>query len=122
MPVRYRFDATIIVIELVGEYSMEELRTTILNSFSDPQCPVNASLLINAGESESIYKRSSEDIKTMARFVGRLGERFHNRIALVAAADLPFGLMRMSSVGSEQKGIEAEVFRTLAQAREWLLS
>ena len=107
---------------MVGEYSMDELRTTILSSLADAKCPANPFLLINLGESRSIYNRSSEDIKIMALFVASLGKRFNNRVALVAPDDLPFGLMRMSSVGSEERGITAEVFRTFAKAREWLMS
>ena len=118
----YRFDSNIVVIEMVGEYSMDDLRATILNSLADSECPANSFLLINAGESRSIYNRSSENLKTMARFVASLGKRFNNRIALVAQDDLPYGLMRMSSVGSEERGIESEVFRTFTEARKWLLS
>jgi hypothetical protein len=122
MPVRYRFDSNIVVIETIGEYSMEEFRTTILDSLNDSQRPTNPFLLIDLTQSVSIYNRSSEDIKTMARFVASLGDRFSNRIAMVGSKDLPYGMMRMGSAGSEERGIEAEVFRSFAEARKWLLS
>ena len=122
MPVKHRFDSNIVVIEAVGEYSMDDLRTAILNSLADSARPANSSLLINLGESRSIYDRSSEEIDTMARFVASLANRFNNCIALVAQGDLPYGLMRMGSVGSEERGIRSEVFRTFAEARRWLLS
>lgn len=57
----------------------------------------------------------------MAQFIASLGSIFHNRIALVAPADLPYGFMRMGSVGSEERGIESNVFRNMADARTWLL-
>ncbi|MGO9481707.1 MAG: STAS/SEC14 domain-containing protein [Candidatus Kryptoniota bacterium] len=122
MPVKYRFDSDIVVVEMVGEYSMDELRAAILNSLADPERPGNSFLLINLTESQSIHERSSSEVATMARFVASLGKRFNNRIALVAPDDLPFGLMRMSSAGSEQRGIRSQVFRTLAEARKWLMS
>jgi hypothetical protein len=122
MPVRYRFDSNIIVIEMVGEYSTDELRATVLNSLADPTRPANSFLLIDLGESRSIYSRSSAEIKTMARFVASLANNFNNRIAFVAPDDTPFGLARMGSVGSEERGIESDVFRTFAEARKWLLS
>lgn len=121
MPVTYRFDFNIIVIEPVGEYTMGDLRAAMLNSLGDANCPVNAALLINLVESRSIHKRTSEDIRTMAHFIGSLKNRFNNRLALVAFADLPFGLMRMGSVELERTGISSEVFRTFAEAQEWLL-
>jgi hypothetical protein len=107
---------------MVGEYSMDDIRTTFLNSLADSECPTNAVLLVNFSESRSIYKRSSQEVKTMARFVASLGKRFNNRIAFVAPDDLPYGLARMGSVGSEERGIKSEVFRTFAEARKWLLS
>ncbi len=122
MPVKYRFDSNIVVIEIVGEYSVGDLRTTILNSLDDPKCPANALLLINLSESQSIHKRSLKEIRTMALYVASLGKRFNNRIALVASDDLPYGLMRMSSVGSEERGIKSQVFRSFDEAREWLLA
>ena len=122
MPVSYRFDSKIVVIEMVGEYSMDDIRQTILNSLADPGRPIDSYLMINLTESQSIYERTSVEVKTMAKFVATLGGQFNNRIALVASKDFPFGMLRMSSVGSEERGIETEVFRTLSEAREWLLS
>lgn len=121
MPVQYRLETKIIVIEMIGEYSTDELRATILNALNDPACSANSFLLIDLGESRSIYDRSSGEIDTMADFVASLGHRFNNRVALVAPDDLPFGLMRMSSAGSEERGIKARVFRNIDEARKWLL-
>lgn len=67
MPVTYRFDSNIVIIEMVGEYSLNEIPATILNSLADSHCPANPSILIDLTESLSIYKRSSEDVATMAR-------------------------------------------------------
>ena len=122
MPVTYRFDSNIVVIEMAGEYSMDDIRSTILNALADSQCLANSFLMINLGESQSIFNRPPEDVKIISQFVASLGKRFHNRLALVASADFPYGLMRMTSVGSEERGIESEVFRTFAEARKWLLS
>jgi len=122
MPVTYRFDSNIVIIELVGEYSMDDIRTTILNSLADTKCPATPFILIDLSESRSIYNRTSEDVKTMVRSLSSLRERFNNRIALVAQKDLPYGLMRMGSVFSEEQGMPVEIFRTFANARKWLLS
>ena len=122
MPVTYRFDTNIVILELVGEYSMDDIRTTILKSLSDAMCPANSFLLIDLGESRSIYNMSPENVKAMSHFIASLGKQFNNRIALVASKDLPFGLMRMTTIESEEWGIEAEVFRTFDQAKKWLLS
>ena len=105
MPVRYRFDSNIVVIEMVGEYSMDELRTSILKSLADSDFPSNSVVLFDLTESRSIYIRSSDDIKNMVQSIAPLAKRFNNRVALVASADLPYGLMRMGSVFSEAGSI-----------------
>jgi len=120
MPVKYRFDSKIVIMEMVGEYSIDELRTTILNALADPERPASSFLLMNMTESKSIYNRSSDDVRAMANFVGSLGKRFNNRIAFVAPGDLPYGLARMGSAGAEDLGIEARVFRAFDEARKWL--
>jgi hypothetical protein len=122
MPVTYRFDSNIVIIELAGEYSMDDIRTTILNSLADSMCPATPFILINLSDSRSIYNRSPENVITMARSLASLAKRFNNRIALVAPKDLPYGLMRMGSVFSEEMGFEPKVFRTFDEARKWLLS
>ncbi len=122
MPVNYRFDNCIVVVELVGEYSTDELRSAFLNSISDPKRPEHSCLLIDSTESRSIRTRSSAEIKSMARFLETLGEHFNNRIAMVAPEDAPFGLMRMGSAEAEERGVQYDVFRSFAEAREWLLA
>ena len=122
MPVTYRFDSTIIVVEMFGEYSMNDLRTAILNSLADSTSPFNSFLLLNFGESRSMGIRSSQEIEIMADFIASLANRFNNRFAFVSSYDLPYGLMRFVSVRSGSCGIESEVFRTYDEAREWLLS
>jgi len=122
MPVKYRFDANITVIEMVGEYSLDDLRTAFLNSLADTDRPANSFLLINLAESLSFKNRPSDDIKTMASFVADLGNRFNNRIALVAPDDLRYGLIRMGSAAVDQEGVDSRVFRDFAEARKWLLS
>lgn len=122
MPVIYRFDTNIVVLEMVGECSMEELRQSILNPINDPQFPTQSCLMTNLTESQSINKRSTEEVRAMAQHIASMGERFSNRIALVAQSDLPYGLMRMSSVGSEERGVKSAVFRTIEEAGRWLAS
>jgi len=122
MPVKYRFDSNIVVIEMVGEYSMDDVRSAFLDSLADPERPIDSFLLINMTDSLSIKNRSTDEIRDMANFLASLGERFENRIAMVAPDDFRYGLLRMGSFDSEQKGISSRVFRDFAQARNWLLS
>ena len=122
MSVTYRFDSNIIIIEMFGEYSMNDVRTTILNSLSHSEGNGNPFLLFNFGESRTMYVRSSEEINVMVDFIIALAGRFNNRLAFVSSYDLPYGLMRFVSVKSGSCGVDAEVFQTYDEARDWLLS
>jgi|WetSurMetagenome_2_1015567.scaffolds.fasta_scaffold527077_1 hypothetical protein len=122
MPITYRFDSRIVVFEMVGEYSLDEIRQTLLNALADSSRPAHSCLLINLSESQSIHKRSQGELQSMVQFLASLAEQFSNRIAFVSSKDLPFGLARMMSVGSEDRGIITAVFRTFDEARKWLLS
>lgn len=128
MPVSYRFvhktptgDSGIVIIDLVGTYSMDDLRHTILNALADSSRPSDSPLLIDLSKSESIAGRSTEEVKSMAQFIGTLGRQFNHRVAMVAPTDLSYGLMRMGSVGAEERGVMADVFRNFSEARGWLL-
>jgi hypothetical protein len=121
MPITYRFDTNIVIVEMTGEYSMDEIRQIVLSSLADSNCPAHPVLMIDLSNSQSIYKRSSGEVRTIALFMASLGMRFNNRFALVVPRDVPYGLMRMSSIDSDDYGIEAEVFRSFTEARNWLL-
>jgi hypothetical protein len=120
MPVTYRFDLNVIVIELIGQYSIDDLRTAVLKSFNDPQCPKNPALIIDLSKSQSIYQRSSKSVNAMVTFITSFGKKFNNRLAIVVPDDVTYGFMRMSSVPADSYGIDVKIFRTYGEARKWL--
>jgi hypothetical protein len=122
MPVTYRFESSILVIEMVCEYSLDEIHQTILNALADSDRPARSCLLINLTESQRIYKRFQSELQSVAKFLASLADRFNNRIAFVSLKDLSYGLARMISVGSEDIGIKTAVFRTIAEARKWKIN
>ncbi|HTP13907.1 MAG TPA: hypothetical protein VMM37_09755 [Bacteroidota bacterium] len=122
MPVTYKFEATIVLISLAGEYLIEELRRTIDDALADPGYPSHARLIIDLSRSKSIVRRTNDEIKSVAEFLVTKADRFGHRLALVAAQDLTYGILRMTSVGSENQGVESGVFRSVEEARAWILS
>ncbi len=122
MPITFRFESNIVVIAMEGDYSVEEIYNTAQQVLAHPQIPASPKLLLDLRHSASIAKRSSESVNRVARFFGSISARFSNKIALVAANDLQYGLMRMGSAGAESRGVKSEVFRTLDDAQAWLTS
>ena len=122
MPVNYRFDLNIIVIYMAGEYSINDLRTALLNSLVDPERPPYSFLLFNFGESEGIDAKPAGEIQTMTDFFALMGNRYNYRLAFASSHDLPYTLQHFVSVKSRNYGIASEVFQTFDEAREWLVS
>jgi hypothetical protein len=122
MPVSFRYDENIIVIEMSGEYSVHELRSTVINAFADSSRLPNAVLMIDLSESKSFNKRSSETINSFAHFIGSFAKQFNKRIAFIAPDDLKYGLVRMGVSAANNIEIEVEIFREYLKAREWLIT
>jgi hypothetical protein len=122
MPVNYRFDVNVIVIYTVGEYTVNDLRATLLNSLADPERPPGSFLLFNFGESQGIHTRPTEEIQTMTDFFALMGNRYNYRLAIASSHDLPYVLQHFVSVKSRSYGISSDVFQTFDEAREWLFS
>lgn len=120
MPVTHAIEGRILVLTMAGVYTTTDLRNALdaaLDTLSDV---APDGLMFDLRGSNSLEHRSAEDVIAMARFLASRSPRFGRRLAMVAPTDLAFGLMRLGAVIAESGGVEAVVFRSLGEAREWL--
>jgi hypothetical protein len=122
MPVTWAFDDRIVVMKMVGRYGTGDLKDAILAALDDPACPSAPVLMFDLRASESVQRRTAEEIRDIAQFLAARASRFGRRLAMVTAGAAQFGLMRMGSVIAEQGGLPGEVFRGYDEAKTWLLS
>ena len=94
-----------------GEYSVHELRSTVMNAFADSSRPPNAVLMIDLSKSQSFNKRPSETIISFVRFLGSFAKQFNKRLAFIAPDDLKYGLVRMGISAANNIETEVEIFR-----------
>jgi SpoIIAA-like len=120
MPVTYQLDGSIIALRLSGVYGTADVREAALAAFADPAAAGATGLLFDVTHSRSITGRTATEVRAMADFFADHAEHFGSRMALVASSDAAFGLMRLGSVGIEQKGVDSRVFRDAADAEAWL--
>jgi hypothetical protein len=120
MPVAYEYDNDVILLRLVGKYTTSDLKSAILDALDDARLPERPVLLFDLRESRSLQDRTADEVRDMAHFLASHGRRFGNRLAMVTASDLAFGLMRLGAVTAETGGLAAEVFRDMGAAKEWL--
>lgn len=109
------------MLVLRGSYTSKEAYDALvagLASFSDAPPP---GLIVDVSESAMVASRPTQDIIRAARGLEVLGDRFSNRIGIVAPSTLAFGLMRMGGSHAERGGIHVRVCQTYAAAREWVL-
>ena len=120
MPVTWSLDGDLLRLNLEGHYQPTDIIDAFLSALADRRCPPEVSLLLDTTGSQSLDVRSSGQIRHVAEYLGPYRERIRRRCAIVVSTDLHFGLSRMGSAYSESVGVDARVFRSTAEALEWL--
>jgi len=120
MPVTYEFQGMVLRLNFVGEYEPEDIIEAFLGALADPKSPKHVSLLADVTRSASIGKRSPEEIRAVAEFLGPHRAWIGGRCAVVADSPLPYGLSRMGGVYSGKVGVETQVFHDVESALHWL--
>ena len=60
--------------------------------------PENARLLLDVTRSKSLADRPVDDLRRVAEYLAKRGDRVGHRCAILAESDVHFGLMRMAVV------------------------
>jgi hypothetical protein len=116
----YDFDGRVLALRLVGEYSVTDIRATMLVALQDVGSRPIEGLLIDLRHSVSVAKRSLRELNAITSFLALHGSAYNGRVAIVATTDLAFGLARMAGVDLGIAGVEHCEFRDLPSALAWL--
>jgi hypothetical protein len=121
MPVNYQIDKAnaIIRTECVGDVTLEEVVNHFRELARDPNCPERLDVLLDLRGQSSIPENQQLRVVTseMARVRGRVQ---FGACAIVAPRDALYGMLRVFQVFTEAYFREAQVFRTLEEAEQWL--
>jgi hypothetical protein len=120
MPVEHSFRAGVLTIAAVGVYEPSDLVHAFLAAMNDPACPRPVAMVFDVSRSESLATRPTDEIRKIAGFLGPYADRIGGRVAVVAPSDVHFGLSRLGAAHSEKAGVDAQIFRTMAEALKWL--
>jgi hypothetical protein len=69
---------------------------------------------------EAGFAPSSEEVRRIVDELGSRSDKFRNRIAMVAAGELSFGVARMLTSFAEARGLRMAAFRDPEEAERWL--
>jgi hypothetical protein len=78
----------------------------------------NPRMLIELGSLDAAP--SSEEIRRLAKDLGRLKSAGLDRVAVLGSNDVLFGLARMLTTYAELAGVNASAFRSAEDAQNWL--
>ena len=120
MPVTWALEGDVLQLSLEGHYQPTDIIDAFLSALADKRCPEQVSLLLDTTRSQSLDTRSSREIRHVAQYLGPYRKRIRGRCAVLVDTDLHFGLSRMGSAYSESVGVDARVFRSRAEALDWL--
>jgi len=121
MPVEWDVADSILSLRLTGNYETRDVRAAVLAALDDPRALDVKGMLFDVSESESLKERYAVDVIDMGNFLASHQRRFNNRIALVAASDFRYGMMRLGSATLQTQAVVNRVFRNEAEARAWLI-
>lgn len=120
MPATIEIKGSLAHLQLIGDYTPQEIKDALLFALDDPSLPAEISLLMDATQSTVLGQRSANELRDMARFLAGLSGRFGGRLGMVAESQLHYGLLRMAEAYSEAGGMAARVFLTIEEAVDWL--
>jgi hypothetical protein len=122
MPIVHRYDPALrtLFLDFSGEVSETELVDVARKLTSDPSIP--------AGHRELVDLSGVRNTDVTAAALRRVAHIYtdsdrrpeDSRVAIVAPADLFYGLSRMYEAFREPSRLEIQVFRELREARAWL--
>jgi hypothetical protein len=121
MPVSYSSDAAaqVIRIRCTGYTTFPEVMDHFRTFQNDVQCPDRAHVLLDLTEITSLPE--SHQLRAAGTTIGLLRPTVcFGACAIVASSDAMFGTARMFEVFADEYFHSTQVFRTGAEAEEWL--
>jgi hypothetical protein len=123
VPISYRIDkaARVVVCTHTGKTSDTDFIQTYTSLFNDPEYEAGIPKLIDLRKADSVG-RSGNALMVIGDVLKRqyAGSSVKTRIAIVAPADLSFGLGRMYDMLTNDAPQKVGVFRSVEKAVEWL--
>jgi hypothetical protein len=121
MPVIYQIDQAkgLIRTRCVGNVTFAEVMDHFSALARDPDCPRRLNVLLDLSESAS--SPGSAQLAAVAQAIGRIGDRVRfDACAIVAGADVLFGMARMFEVVAGEHFSVTRAFREVGEAETWL--
>jgi hypothetical protein len=126
MALEISFTSHVMVVTTVGDVDFEEGLATLKRGLLEAQERVarrmNRRWPILFDLRQSTERRTGEEIKGIAHFLGQYRAVLDGGCAIVVRGAVYYGLSRMFGAYVSPFGLEVRVFSEVAEAEKWLLS
>jgi SpoIIAA-like len=119
MPIFNRVLDGMLIVTVDGDYTPEEFRRFGAAGLELPELSSPTQVLVDMSGASGLLERAAEDVRATASFFAARSESIA-RVAVLAPADLTFGVMNIGRVFANMGGLETELFRTRVEALNWL--
>ena len=119
MPVTYAFRGELLEVRAVGTYTVSAVKEAFRLALAEPARPTLRALLYDVRESAVVGSRTTPEVREVVAFFDELGDQVGRRVALLAATDVGYGVMRMVAGWAEGCGFAVGVFRDPDEAFDW---
>jgi hypothetical protein len=122
MPVTYQIDKSRRLATIVGsdEIDLAAARSIVARLSKDPDCDCSLNILIDV--TEMATDPTPAQVRTLVSWFHPRPSRNANKVAIVVANSLHFGMARMASLLSEAQNAEVHAFLEMEKALAWLES
>lgn len=114
----HEIDGKVLVIHQNGVNDLPEIVRGMQTALADPALKPGSHLLWMAADAPATA--TPEKMQRLLTWVRGEGGKLSSRCAFVVANDLQFGVSRMFSVFSEERGLDVNVFYDVDEAKAWL--
>lgn len=121
MAVQWSYQNGLLVMETVGDYTIDDLKLAIADAAADPGFKPGTSVLIDSRES-AVQALAPSEIEHRISLIASLPARgFSSRCALVVRTEpVRFGVGRQLQMHVESRGVRLHVGYDLPAAVAWL--
>lgn len=114
---KYRIEDRIIIITLVGLYSIEELLALTRKALDDPDAKKPAMILVDASLSKTV--RNTAEMESVATIFSGWKDEI-GKVAIFVTSEVHYGLVRMGTAFSSYSSFDIAPFRSYEEALAFL--
>jgi hypothetical protein len=114
-------EGRLVVVQCIGQYSPDDIFQRLDEAERAPNYPEEPEMLLDVRNAQSVLRRPSRELRGVTHRFARRAARYGHRCAILVEGRLRYGLMRMAATWIGFENVDARVFTSEPEAKQWLL-